>query len=125
MFKPIIIIPSRLGSTRLEEKALKIINGQPMIWHVWSNALKADLGPVVVATDSKKISNIINAKGGNAILTDTNHQSGSDRVYEALCKFDPDFNYDLIINLQGDMPIFDPKVLQNLVQKLKVKILLL
>ena len=57
MFKPLIIIPSRLGSTRLQEKALKIINGQPMIWHVWSNALKADLGPVVVATDSKKISN--------------------------------------------------------------------
>tara|TARA_B100000683_G_scaffold172985_1_gene166658 strand:- start:812 stop:1555 length:744 start_codon:yes stop_codon:yes gene_type:complete len=119
MLKPLIIIPSRLGSTRLQEKALKIINGQPMIWHVWSNALKADLGPVVVATDSKKISNVIDAKGGNAILTDTNHHSGSDRVYEALCKFDPNFNYDLIINLQGDMPIFDPKVLQNLVSKIK------
>ena len=52
MLKPLIIIPSRLGSTRLQEKALKIINGQPMICHVWSNALKADLGPVVVATDS-------------------------------------------------------------------------
>ena len=119
MLKPLIIIPSRLGSTRLQEKALKIINGKPMIWHVWSNALKADLGPVVVATDSEKISNIINAKGGKAILTDSKHQSGSDRVYEALNKFDNSFNYDLIINLQGDMPVFDPKVLQNLVSKIK------
>ena len=91
MFKPLIIIPSRLGSTRLQEKALKIINGQPMICHVWSNALKADLGPVVVATDSEKISNIINAKGGKAILTDSKHQPGSDRVYEALNKFDTKF----------------------------------
>ena len=80
---------------------------------------RQDLGPVVVATDSKKISKVIDAKGGNAILTDTNHQSGSDRVYEALCKFDLNFNYDLIINLQGDMPIFDPEVLQNLVSKIK------
>ena len=119
MLKPLIIIPSRLGSTRLQEKALKIINGKPMIWHVWSNALEADLGPVVVATDSEKISNIINAKGGKAILTDSKHQSGSDRVYEALNKFDNSFNYDLIINLQGDMPVFDPKVLQNLVSKIK------
>ena len=119
MLKPIIIIPSRLGSTRLQKKALKIINGQPMICHVWSNALKADLGPVVVATDSEKISNVIDAKGGNAILTNANHQSGSDRIYEALSKFDPSFNYDLIINLQGDMPIFDPGVLQNLVSKIK------
>ena len=119
MLKPIIIIPSRLGSTRLQKKALKIINGQPMICHVWSNALKADLGPVVVATDSEKISNVIDAKGGNTILTNANHQSGSDRIYEALSKFDPSFNYDLIINLQGDMPIFDPGVLQNLVSKIK------
>ena len=59
MLKPLIIIPSRLGSTRLQKKALKMINGQPMICHVWSNALKADLGPVVVATDSEKISNVI------------------------------------------------------------------
>ena len=117
MLKPLIIIPSRLGSTRLQEKALKMINGQPMICHVWSNALKADLGPVVVATDSEKISNVIDAKGGNAILTDVNHHSGSDRIYEALCKFDPNFSYDLIINLQGDMPTFDPEVLQNLVSK--------
>ena len=97
MLKPLIIIPSRLGSTRLQKKALKIINGQPMICHVWSNALKANLGPVVVATDSEKRSNVIDAKGGNAILKNANHQSGSDRIYEALSKFDPDFNYDLII----------------------------
>ena len=73
----------------------------------------------MVATDSEKISNVIDAKGGNTILTDANHQSGSDRIYEALSKFDPNFSYDLIINLQGDMPIFDPGVLQNLVSKIK------
>ena len=115
MLKPLIIIPSRLGSNRLQEKALKMINGQPMICHVWSNALKADLGPVVVATDSEKISNVIDAKGGNAILTDVNHHSGSDRIYEALCKFDPNFSYDLIINLQGDMPNIEPQAISDLI----------
>ena len=84
MLKPLIIIPSRLGSTRLQEKALKMINGQPMICHVWSNALKADLGPVVVATDSEKISNVINAEGGNTILTDADLHSGSDRIMRHL-----------------------------------------
>ena len=119
MLKPLIIIPSRLGSTRLPEKALKIINGQPMIRHVWSNALHADLGPVIVATDSERIIRIINTEGGKAILTDAKHQSGSDRVYEAVNKFDPNFEYNLVINLQGDIPLFDPKVLQNLVSKIK------
>ena len=119
MLKPIVIIPSRLGSTRLPEKALKILNGQPMIWHVWSNALKANLGPVIVATDSEKISSVIHAKGGKAILTDAKHQSGSDRIYEALDKFDPFCEYNLIINLQGDMPLFDPNILKLLISKIR------
>ena len=86
--KPVIIIPSRLNSTRLPRKALEIIDGKPMIWHVWSNAIKADIAPVLVATDSNEIKDIIIQNGGNAILTDKKHASGSDRIYEALNIFD-------------------------------------
>ena len=59
IIRPIIIIPSRLESTRLPKKALKLINGKPMIWHVWSNATKANVAPVIVATDSKEIKDIM------------------------------------------------------------------
>ena len=70
IIKPIIIIPSRLESTRLPKKALKLIDGKPMIWHVWSNASKANVAPVIVATDSKEIRDIITENNGNAIITD-------------------------------------------------------
>lgn len=118
-FKPIIIIPSRISSVRLPKKALKLIDGKEMIWHVWSNAQGIGIGPVLVATDCEEIASIIHDNGGNAILTNKNHNSGSDRVYEALLKFDPSEKYDLIINLQGDMPFFDPDIIVNLLSHIQ------
>ena len=112
--KPVIIIPSRLNSTRLPRKALEIIDGKPMIWHVWSNAIKADIAPVLVATDSNEIKDIIIQNGGNAILTDKKHASGSDRIYEALNIFDQKKIYNFVINLQGDMPFFPSNLFETI-----------
>ena len=118
IIRPIIIIPSRLESTRLPKKALKLINGKPMIWHVWSNATKANVAPVIVATDSKEIKDIITENDGNAIITNKEHTSGSDRVYEALTKYDAEENYNTVVNLQGDMPFFNPNLLKTLLSKI-------
>ncbi len=115
----IIIIPARMGSTRLYGKPLLKIAGKPMIWHVWSRAIKSNLAPVYVATDTKEIAEIIESDGGKAVLTSNAHFSGSDRVYEAIEKIDPKKNYDLIINLQGDVPNFDSKKLINLAENIK------
>lgn len=105
---PIIIIPARLAATRLPGKPLAEIGGEPMIVHVWRRACAAELGPVLVAADSHKIMNAVAKAGGEAILTSPDHVSGSDRIYEALERFDPSRRFDPIINLQGDVPTIDP-----------------
>jgi len=99
-----IIIPARLASTRLPNKPLLPINGKPMILHVWERAVAANLGAVVVATDSQEITDLIVKAGGNCELTSANHQSGTDRIYEALKNFDKPNKIQYIINLQGDLP---------------------
>ena len=112
--KAIIIIQARMGSTRLYGKPLVNINGKPMIWHVWSRAIKSNIGPVVVATDTKEIADKIIAEGGNAIITSETHLSGSDRVFEAIEKVDSGKNYELVINLQGDIPNFNSENLKSM-----------
>lgn len=103
-----VMIPARRGATRLPDKPLAQIAGEPMITHVWRRAMEADLGPVVVATDDQEIVQSIAAVGGRAILTDPGHPSGSDRIYEALQSVDPDGRVEIIVNLQGDLPNLDP-----------------
>ncbi len=75
-----------------------------MIQHVWERAMAADLAPVYVATDNRTIVDVIELAGGKAVLTRTDHQSGSDRVFEAVEKIDPQQQYQYILNLQGDLP---------------------
>ena len=99
-----IIIPARLASTRLPNKPLLPINGKPMILHVWERAKAAELGEVIVATDSQEIKDVISFAGGICELTNEYHQSGSDRIFEALENFDSGNQFDYIINLQGDLP---------------------
>lgn len=111
--KPIIIIPVRLKSTRLPEKPLQDICGKPMIQHVWEQAVSAQLGPVVVACDSEPVKSIIQNLGGTAVMTDPDLPSGSDRIYAALKSFDSDHQFNTIINLQGDLPNFPPKLLKE------------
>ncbi|RUV46678.1 3-deoxy-manno-octulosonate cytidylyltransferase [Mesorhizobium sp. M5C.F.Ca.IN.020.29.1.1] len=110
--RPIVIIPTRLGSTRLPGKALTDINGEPMIAHVWRRGVEADIGPVVVACGDQQIADIVNDVGGRAVLTDPALPSGSDRAYAALCEVDPDEKHDVVVVLQGDLPTIDPATIE-------------
>ena len=98
-----IIIPARLGAKRFPNKPLAKINNVPMIIHVLNRAKESKVGEVFVATPDNEIFQIVKNNGGKAILTKENHQSGSDRVYEAYIK-EIKNDVELIINLQGDMP---------------------
>lgn len=104
---PLILIPSRMASTRLPGKPLADINGLPMIVHVVNRAVEADIGHVVVAADNQEICDIVTNAGGEAIMTREDHTNGSDRIYEALEALDPDGVVDAIINVQGDLPTID------------------
>ena len=114
MDKTAIIIPSRLDAARLPNKPLELIKNKEMILHVYEAAQKTNTGDVYVATPDQKIIDVVTKNGGKAILTEVNHQTGTDRIYEVFkkhLKSEP----DLIINLQGDMPNIDPKAITNLV----------
>jgi len=108
---PIILIPARLGSTRLPGKPLADIAGLPMIVHVLNRAREAALGPVAVACAEPEIAAAVQNAGGTAILTDPDLPSGSDRIFAALQIFDPAGQHDVVINLQGDLPSIPPDFL--------------
>lgn len=112
--KVIIIIPARLASTRLPNKPLAMIEGKTMIQRVYEQALKANLGEVIIATDGEKIANEIKKFGGKYILTNPDLQSGTDRIYSAYQLLKQDF--DIIVNVQGDLPNIDPNVISECVQ---------
>ena len=119
MPRTIVIIPARMKATRLPDKPMADIHGEPMIVHVWRRAMAAEVGRVVVATDSDVIMEAIRGAGGEAVLTRADHASGSDRIYEALNRIDPDADADFIINLQGDLPTLDPKLVCACLDPLK------
>ena len=110
--RSIIVIPARMASQRLPDKPLADIGGEAMIVHVMRRAEEANLGPVVVACAETEIAEVVTQAGGTAILTDPNHASGSDRIFEALNKVDPSGEYDSVINLQGDLPLIDPQAIR-------------
>ena len=110
---PIVVIPARLASTRLPNKPLADIAGQTMIERVWRQAVKAALGPVLVAAAEQDIVDVIARAGGNAVLTDPDLPSGSDRVFAAVEGVDPEAAYDVVVNLQGDLPSLDPAVIRT------------
>jgi 3-deoxy-manno-octulosonate cytidylyltransferase (CMP-KDO synthetase) len=109
---PLVLIPARLASTRLPRKPLADIAGAPMIVQVWRRACEADVGEVVVAADSADIVDVVTSAGGRAVLTNPDHPSGSDRIFEALCRVDPDGRHDVIVNVQGDLPTIDPQTVR-------------
>ena len=104
---PIILIPARLQSVRLPNKPLADIAGEAMIVQVMRRAEDADLGRVVVACGEAEIADVVTAAGGEAVLTRPDHASGSDRIYEALMRLDPDGAHDAVVNLQGDLPTLE------------------
>ena len=115
----IILIPARMASTRLPGKPLADIAGESMIVRVWKQAVKAEIGPVVVAAAEEVIVAAVERAGGIAVLTDPNLPSGSDRVHEALNSYDPERRYDSVINLQGDLPALDPQTICAVAETLK------
>ena len=106
--KAVVIIPARMASARLPGKPLADIGGVPMIVRVWAQAMKAQVGPVVVAAAEQEIADVVERAGGHAVLTHPGLPSGSDRIFAALQGIDPDGRYDTVINLQGDLPALDP-----------------
>ena len=113
MNNTVIIIPARLGAKRFPNKPLAKINNLPMIIHVLNRAKESNVGDVFVATPDEEICRIVKENGGEAILTQKEHLSGSDRVYEVFSK-QLKKKADLIINLQGDMPNINPKSILSL-----------
>ncbi|MGV1014346.1 MAG: 3-deoxy-manno-octulosonate cytidylyltransferase [Methyloceanibacter sp.] len=115
----LIVIPARLKATRLPDKPLADIAGEPMIVHVWRRAVEADCGPVVVATDAEAVRDAVLLAGGNVVITSPDHLSGSDRVFEAVDKFDPAGAAKVIVNLQGDLPTLEPGLVHSCVAALE------
>ena len=104
--KTLVIIPSRLSASRLPGKPLLKINDLSIISHVFKKAEDANIGDVYVAAEDQEIIDDVNNNGGKAILTNNNHKTGTDRIFEALTKIGkPDI--ELVMNLQGDEPLMD------------------
>lgn len=106
--KPVIVIPARMASTRLPGKPLADIAGAPMIVRVWRAGLAAEIGPVVVAAGDEEIVAALRVAGGTAVMTHAGLPSGTDRVFAAVQAFDPEGTHDVVINLQGDLPLLEP-----------------
>ncbi len=104
----IVLIPARMASTRLPGKPLADIAGLPMIVHVLRRALAAHIGEAVVATDSEAVMAAVEKADGRAVMTRSDHVSGSDRIYEALEALDPEHRVDVVVNVQGDLPTIEP-----------------
>lgn len=110
------IIPARYGSTRLEGKPLLDICGKPMIQRVYEQA-KLILKDVVVATDDKRIENVVKDFGGNVVMTSSKHNTGTNRCLEAYDVFTSGsaINFDVIVNIQGDEPLLEPEQIKLLI----------
>jgi 3-deoxy-manno-octulosonate cytidylyltransferase (CMP-KDO synthetase) len=113
MTKTLILIPSRMTATRLPGKPLLKINNLSMVSHVFKRAEEANIGEVVVATEDQEILTDVLKNGGKAILTNNNHKTGTDRIFEAYKKLNIK-NVDYILNLQGDEPDIDKDDIINL-----------
>ena len=117
----LVLIPARMASTRLPGKPLADIGGEPMIVHVMRRAQAADIGPVVVATDSDVIAASVEKAGGRVTMTRADHVSGSDRIFEALATADPQRAASIVVNVQGDLPTFSSADVARLIEPLPIR----
>lgn len=115
----LILIPARMASTRLPDKPMADIAGRPMIVHVAERARDSGLGRVVVATDTEAVREAVQTHGFEAVMTRTDHESGSDRIFEALTALDPDRKIETVINVQGDLPTIDPETIRAALRPLQ------
>lgn len=117
--KIIAVIPARYHSKRFPGKPLALIAGIPMIQHVYQRSKKCtELDEVYVATDDIRIYDCVTGFGGKAIITVSDHPSGTDRIFEATEKIKTD-DQDIVVNIQGDQPVFRPSILSDLIRPLK------
>jgi len=114
----LVLIPARMAATRLPGKPLADIGGLPMIVHVLRCAEAAAVGPVAVATDSDVIAAAVEKAGGRAVMTRSDHASGSDRIFEALEALDPEGRTRVVVNVQGDLPTLEPQALKAALEPL-------
>jgi 3-deoxy-manno-octulosonate cytidylyltransferase (CMP-KDO synthetase) len=116
--KVVAVIPARYHSNRFEGKPLALINGKPMIQHVVERAIKVDLlTMVVVATDDKRIADVVEGFGCKVVMTGSDHASGTDRLAEAAELLAID-EQDVVVNIQGDQPLFSPEVIEQVARPL-------
>jgi 3-deoxy-manno-octulosonate cytidylyltransferase (CMP-KDO synthetase) len=108
----LVLIPARMASTRLPGKPLADIAGKPMIVHVAVRAVESGLGRVVVATDSQAVADAVRGYRFEAVMTRSDHESGSDRIFEALTSLDPEGRIETVVNLQGDLPTVEPATIR-------------
>lgn len=110
------VIPARMASSRFPGKPLSLIHGKPMIWHVWKRSLLSDvLDQVVIATCDEEIKNAAEAFGAKVIMTSSKHSRANDRVAEAAEKIP----CDIVLNIQGDEPLFNPQLINEVVNEFK------
>lgn len=109
----LVMIPARMASTRLPGKPLADIAGLPMIVQVLRRAQEADVGRVIVATDTQEVLDVVVDHGGEAVMTRDDHVSGSDRIFEALENLQDAAEIETIINVQGDLPTIDKDVIRS------------
>ena len=107
-----VIIPARLDSTRLPGKVLIDIGGKPMLQHVYENARESGANSVVIATDNNQVAEVAEGFGATVCMTSSDHQSGSERLAEAVeaRDYEPD---EIVVNLQADEPFMPPKVIRQ------------
>lgn len=108
----LILIPARLAATRLPRKPLADIAGRPMIAHVADRAAESGIGRVVVAADSPEIGQAVRQAGHEWVMTRADHQSGSDRIHEALQALDTAGEVQIVVNVQGDLPTIAPAAIR-------------
>ena len=117
MTKAVGIIPARWGSTRFPGKALHEIAGKPLLRHVWERCRRAKkLDRLIIATDDFRIAEAAFDWGGEVAMTSANHGSGTDRIAEVASKLK---QFAHVINIQGDEPLIDPKLIDRLVRELE------
>ncbi|SMF38265.1 3-deoxy-manno-octulosonate cytidylyltransferase (CMP-KDO synthetase) [Xaviernesmea oryzae] len=110
--RTLVLIPARMASTRLPGKPLADIAGLPMIVQVAKRAQEAEAGRIIVAVDHQDVHDAVAAAGFDVVMTRQDHQSGSDRIFEAVQKADPDARMDFVINVQGDLPTIEPEAVR-------------
>ncbi|RDJ16902.1 3-deoxy-manno-octulosonate cytidylyltransferase [Rhizobium grahamii] len=115
----LVLIPARMASTRLPGKPLADICGLPMIVQVALRAKEAEIGRVVVAVDDQQVYDVVAEAGFEVVMTSKDHQSGSDRIYEALGKVDPEARAKVIVNVQGDLPTIEPETVRAALRPLE------